>query len=252
MNVPLPTYSSSLQSVRSVDSLPRYDPSMEPPPRAIFERFSIPTRNSSLSSGFPYDPRVYTLITHDEWHLLSNDIVASAKLTFGEDLAAWTAGITTGTLTSPFLFVFGPVVGYYAGRSLHRQQVVKKARESLGREGDIRSVLQHWNEEKFRTRGFEVWLELPVDGGEIHENANTDEKKPKKQKRVEKKSSKRFRIFIIPNNAKMNQSLSQTENWASIIPVSLINILIVKSMSRGYIDLLPHQLRWGWLPKAIC
>jgi len=190
-----------------------------------FERFTIPTKNESLSSGFPYDPRVYSLISHDEWHLLSSDIVNASKLSLSEDFAAWTTGVTTGTLSSGLILVFGPVAGYYAGRAVHRKTVVKTVKERLDRDGDIRSVLRRWNEQKFSPRGFQAWLELPVDGGEIKINtATAQEEKSKKEKKAEKKIAKkiarRFRIAIIPNSETVEHNSSYTGPWSPGSPYS--------------------------------
>jgi hypothetical protein len=78
------------------------------------------------------------LISNDEWHLFSSDIVNAGKISFTEGFAAWTTGVTTGTLSLPLIFVFGPVAGYYAGRAVHRKTVVKMVKERLDRDGDIR------------------------------------------------------------------------------------------------------------------
>jgi len=72
-------------------------------------------------------------------------VVHSSKVSVMEDFAAWTTGVTTGTLTSPLTLVFAPFVGYYAGRAIHRKTVVNKVKERLERDGDIRSVLQYVN-----------------------------------------------------------------------------------------------------------
>jgi len=237
LNPPQPTYASSLGS-RSMSTGSLHG---QPPPfnghqppyinhaltfpnegnsstrKVNFDRFAIPTKNATLSSGFPYDPRVYDLITHDEWHLLSSDIVNAAKLSFTEDFAAWTMGVTTGTLTSAFLVIGGPVVGYYAGRAVHRKTVVKTVKERLDRDGDIRSVLRRWNDQKFTGRGFQVWLELPVDGGEI---VVPQEKKPKSVRKAEKKTAKRFRIVIIPNNETVDQTPTYAGPWSPVSPYS--------------------------------
>lgn len=200
------------------------------------ERFVIPTRNDALSSGFPYDPRVYDLISHDEWHLLSSDIVNSAKLTVGEDIAAWSTGVTTGTLSSPLILVLGPVAGYYAGRAVHRKTVIRTVKERLDRDGDLRSVLRRWNETKFTPRGFQVWLELPVDGSEVLNSADPKGKKTKQEKKVEKKTAKRFRIVIIPHTGKLKHSQSQGDGWGVVSPVSAEDIPVVEAPGKEHTD----------------
>ncbi len=121
-----------------------------------------------------------------------------------DDYLAWTTGITAGTLASPFLLVLGPVVGYYSGRKIHRRTVVKTVKERLLEEGDLRSVLRRWNEQTFMQKGFQAWLELPRDPGELHKEYHIDEtlvdKKPKDQKKAAKKAARRFRTIIMPND----------------------------------------------------
>jgi hypothetical protein len=121
-----------------------------------------------------------------------------------DDFLAWTTGITAGTLTAPFLLVLGPVVGYYSGRTVHRKTLVKTVKEKLLQEGDLRSILRRWNEQTFMQKGFQAWLELPRDPGELHKEYLADEtlegKKPRDQKKVAKKAARRFRIIIVPND----------------------------------------------------
>jgi hypothetical protein len=178
-----------------------------------WNRFEIPTKNESLSSGFPFHPRLYDLkITHDQWHLFSSDIVAASKLSAVQDYLAWTAGITVGTLTTPLLLVFSPWIGYISGRAVHRKTIQKSVKEKLLQEGDLRSILRRWNEETFMQKGCQAWLELPQDPRELHKEYRLDEtlenKGPKNQKKAAKKAAKRFRIIIIPNDDAIAQSRS--------------------------------------------
>ena len=97
-----------------------------------WSKFSIQTKTDALSSGFPYDDRLEQLrVSHEDWFQFSNEIVNASKITFGEDYVAWTTGITTGTLTSPFLLVFAPWVGYIAGRKYHRKAIEKKVQQRV-------------------------------------------------------------------------------------------------------------------------
>ena len=176
-----------------------------------WNRFTIPTRNVALSSGFPFHPRLYDLkITHDQWHLFSSDIVNASKISATEDFLAWTTGITTGTLTSPFLLVFSPWIGYISGRAVHRKTIQKTVKEKLQHEGDLRSIVRRWNEETFAPKGFQAWLELPLDPGELHKEYHIDERFENKglkyQKKAAKKAAKRFRILIIPSDDAIAQS----------------------------------------------
>ncbi|KAG9241757.1 hypothetical protein BJ878DRAFT_427417 [Calycina marina] len=169
------------------------------------ERIVVPTKNEALSSGFPYDPRLYGLMSHDEWHDLSSDIVNAAKLTVAEDWGAWTTGLTTGTISSAFILFGGPVAGYYAGRAVHRKTQVKVVKERLERNGDIRSVLRRHNEQLAQSRGFQAWLELPIDGGEAMNPQDKEQQKEgktaktiKSEKKVQQKIARRFKIVIVP------------------------------------------------------
>jgi hypothetical protein len=180
--------------------------------RSTWSRFEIPTKNESLSSGFPFHPRLYDLkITHDQWHLFSSDIVAASKLSAVQDYLAWTAGITVGTLTTPLLLVFSPWIGYISGRAVHRKTIQNNVKEKLLEEGDLRSILRRWNE-TFMQKGFQAWLELPQDPRELHKEYQFDEtlekKGPRYQKKAAKKAAKRFRIIIMPNDDPIAQSRS--------------------------------------------
>ncbi|KAG9233842.1 hypothetical protein BJ875DRAFT_463137 [Amylocarpus encephaloides] len=144
-------------------------------------KFMIPTKTESLSSGFPYDERLAALrISHENWFQFSSSIVKASKLTAKEDFAAWTTGITTGTLSSPFLLVFAPMVGIWAGKKVHRKTLQSNVEEKLTGDGDLRSILRNWNEHEFSKNGFQAWLEVPSTTG--------------------KNSSKRFSILIVPDD----------------------------------------------------
>ncbi|KAH6682725.1 hypothetical protein B0J14DRAFT_429419, partial [Halenospora varia] len=120
------------------------------------------TKTLDLSSGFAYDDRLQSLgVSRDLWFQFTSEIIRTSKLTFKEDYAAWTAGVTTGTLSLPLLLPFGPMVGYWTGRKVHRQTVASKVQEKLVGEGDIRSILQTYNSMHFHEKGFQAWLELP-------------------------------------------------------------------------------------------
>jgi hypothetical protein len=141
-------------------------------------------------------------VSLDEWHLFTNDILSAGKLSLQEDYAAWSTGIVTGTLSSPLILVFAPVAGYYAGKSVHKKVVVSKVKERLLQDGDMRSVLRRWNERTFAQKGFQAWLELPIEGDPVPIEPGKKEKKTKYEKKAEKKESRRFKIVIIPNNDK--------------------------------------------------
>lgn len=156
----------------------------------------------------------------DEWHLFTSDILNAGKLTLQEDYAAWSTGIVTGTLSSPFILVFGPVAGYYAGKSVHKKVVVSKVKERLLQDGDMRSVLRRWNERTFAAKGFQAWLELPVEGDQVPMEPKVE--KTKDQKKAAKKEKRRFKIVIIPNNDKREYSWSSTGSPSPPAPTPVV------------------------------
>lgn len=171
-------------------------------------RFVIATKEDSLSSGFPFDERLYSFgVNHDQWHLFTNEIVNAAKLTFGSDWAAWSTGVAVGTVSSCGLLVFGPVAGYYAARPLHRKAVVNNVKKELMHDGQVRMVLRRWNEQTFAQKGFQAWLELPRLSGELKtdpaatEDKKMEDKNYKKLKKLQKIEARRFRIIIIPDSS---------------------------------------------------
>jgi hypothetical protein len=174
-----------------------------------FLPFSIPTGSDSLSSGFPYNQRLSQLrVTHDQWHQFSLEVVNAAKLSFSEDAAAWATGVGTGAASSAFLLVFGPVVGYYTGKSVHKKTVVKKVKEKLAQDGELRNVLRRWNEGAFRERGVQVWMEAPTE--EVVLNVQPGMSQADIQKEAQK-LAKRFRIVVLPydpRNAPVGQNMS--------------------------------------------
>ncbi|TEY75893.1 hypothetical protein BOTCAL_0063g00260 [Botryotinia calthae] len=179
----------------------------------------IPTKTDSLASGFPFHQRLYDYrVSHDEWHLFTHEIVKAASLTLQEDWAAWTAGISTGVLSTGLLVFGGPFAGYYTGRSVHRKKVLEKVKDGLMHEGSLRATLHKWNEQSFRGKGFQAWLELPVVKGEVngdHEEGGTKKKLSRKEKSLKKKEQGRFRIVIIPNDAPMGMLMSsQHSTWS--------------------------------------
>jgi len=249
----LPQYTSPIASTSHLESSNLINPtnisspagmsstSTETGTRGLIGRITIPTTNETLSSGFPYDPKVYDLISHDEWYDLSSDIVSASKVTFGENWGAWATGITTGTLSSAFIMVFGPVAGYYAGRAVHRKTVLKVAKERLERDGGIRSVLRQWNAETFQQRGFQVWLELPIDGAELKEptvkDKQTDSKRAKAlkaQKKMQQAIDRRFKIVLIPNPAGSKILLGQDNFCES--PLNTAEHPIVEAMGNELKD----------------
>ncbi|KAH7357051.1 hypothetical protein BKA65DRAFT_220616 [Rhexocercosporidium sp. MPI-PUGE-AT-0058] len=187
-----------------------------PPPRS--RSFSITTDTDSLSSGFPYSYRLAELqISPTQWLKFSNQVVSAAKLTTFEDGVAWTAGVATGAGASALLLVFGPVVGYYTGKAIHKKTVVKKVKEKLTEEGSLSSVLRQWNEGPFREQGFQVTLEPPTEKGEVLVDAWPGASS-KDLERAAARLARRFRIVLVPFNSHTN---SARISYGQSGPVSL-------------------------------
>lgn len=149
---------------------------------AEWTRFSVPTKEEFLSSGFPLDQRLQELgVTDELWHLFTSDVIKAARITMGDDFLAWVAGISTGTLLLPFLLPFGPWVGWRTGKKVHRNKLTAIVKERLLEGGSMISILREWNQGEWKQRSFNVWLEFPGDPG-----VDVDKK--------------RFRLAIIPNN----------------------------------------------------
>jgi hypothetical protein len=176
-----------------------------------FSPFSIPTDSDSLSSGFPYGPRLAQLrITREQWQQLSLEVVNTAKLSFSEDAAAWATGVGTGAASSAFLLVFGPAVGYYTGKAVHKRTVVKKVKEKLAQDGDLRNVLRRWNEGSFREKGTQVWMEAPSEQVAVDVQPGVSSRDVEREA---KKLARRFRIVVQPFDPR-NAPLGQT-GWES-------------------------------------
>ncbi|KAE9375779.1 hypothetical protein N431DRAFT_310693, partial [Stipitochalara longipes BDJ] len=158
--------------------------------------FTIPTISDSLSSGFPYTQHLAQFrITRDQWHQFSLEVVNAAKLSFSEDAAAWATGVGTGAASSAFLLVFGPAVGYYTGKSVHKKAVIKKVREQLAQDGELRNVFRKWNESAFRERGIQVWLEAPNDESAVDINLDMS-----RREKEAKKLARSFKIIVQPDD----------------------------------------------------
>jgi hypothetical protein len=174
------------------------------------------TDSDSLTSGFPYHHRLQDFgILPDQWYQFSNQVVNAAKLTRSEDYAAWGTGIASGAVASPFLLVFGPVVGYYAGKSVHKKTVTKKVKEKLAQDGDLRRVLHQWNDGIFKDRGMQAWLQPPTESGEVVVDT-TPGMNQRDMIKVAKKQAKRFTIIIMPYDSR-NMSPNQWSTQASPI-----------------------------------
>ncbi|EEH49514.1 uncharacterized protein PADG_05593 [Paracoccidioides brasiliensis Pb18] len=142
-----------------------------PPKVELFPTLEIPTVGPEISSGFPYNQRLFELhIAPDEWTRFSNDVAHAARLTTLEKYAVWSVGLSIWIVASGALAVLGAVPGYYAGKGMKNSRVAKKVRRSLKGKGELETTLSTWNENIFRDKGFRVWLRLPKQDQEKLQN----------------------------------------------------------------------------------
>jgi hypothetical protein len=91
---------------------------------------------------------------------------------------------------------------------VHKKTVIKKVKEKLAQDGELRNALRSWNEGSFLERGIQVWLEVPS------EEASVDVQLGMSRKDVEneaKRLARRFRIVVQlydPRSAPLGQG-----NW---------------------------------------
>jgi len=113
------------------------------------------------------------------------------------------------------LLVFGPAVGYYTGKSVHKKAVIKKVREQLAQDGVLRNVLRTWNEGAFRERGIQVWLEAPHDDSAVDINLDMS-----RREKEERKLARSFKIIVQPDDpscAPLGMSLGSGQSPVSPI-----------------------------------
>lgn len=199
-----------------------------------FRAFSIATDTNSLSSGFPYSQRLVKLgISPEQWLQFSNQVVNAAKLTRIEDIAAWTTGVATGAGAFALLFLLGPVIGYYTGKSIHKKTVVTKVKEKLAEESSLRFVFRHWNDGIFGERGVQAMLCPPTESGEVV----FDEwpgASPKDLQKEARRLARKFRIVLMPFDARIHSlgtlSLLESpvspqseisESWSPVSPLAM-------------------------------
>jgi len=185
-----------------------------------FRAFSIATDTSSLSSGFPYSQRLVELgISPDQWLQFSNQVVSAAKLTRTEDMAAWTTGVATGTGAFALLFILGPVIGYYTGKSIHKKTVVTKVKEKLAEEGSLRSVFRQWNDGVFGERGVQAMLCPPTESGEVVFDGWPGAT-PKDLERESRRLARKFRIVLMPFDARIHSLGTSSLQESAVSPQS--------------------------------
>ncbi|KAL2072038.1 hypothetical protein VTL71DRAFT_11381 [Oculimacula yallundae] len=185
-----------------------------------FSPLSLATKTEALSSGFPYVVKLLELnITLEQWSLFTSQLLSAARLTAKEDALAWSTGVTTGTLLSPL--IIGPLIGYFAGKSLHSRAVKKVVKDKLAQDkGDLRSVLRLWNLGVFAERGLQATLEAPTSTDDV----SVDMGPSATQKDIEreaKRVARRFRIVISPYDANSSLDTASNSDQASATSSSL-------------------------------
>jgi hypothetical protein len=139
----------------------------------VARRLRIPTRTTSLASGFPYDPRLTKYsIAEKDWKTFSDQVVEAAELPRGASVL-W---------------------------RVHKRDVINKIRKELQYDGDFKRLLNAWNKKNFRVRGFTVSMELP--GPPKFREDDTEE-----DREQAKKEAKKFRICITPNSERSGGSV---------------------------------------------
>ncbi|EER38918.1 conserved hypothetical protein [Histoplasma capsulatum var. duboisii H88] len=133
-----------------------------PPLEELFPTLELPTNGPEISSGFPYNQRLFQLhVSPDEWTRFSDELAYAVRLTVLEKCAVWSVGVGVGLVATGALAVFGPIPAYYAGKGIKNSRVAKKVRRSQKGKGELEVTLSNWNENVFRSKGFRVWLRLP-------------------------------------------------------------------------------------------
>jgi hypothetical protein len=61
----------------------------------------------------------------------------------------------------PSSSLLAPQIGCYTGKAVHKKTAVRKVKEKLAQDGDLRNVLRRWNEGSFREKGIQVLMEAP-------------------------------------------------------------------------------------------
>jgi len=105
------------------------------------------------------------------------------------------------------------VVGYYTGKSIHKKTVVKKVKEKLAQDGELRNVIRRWNEGSFRERGVQVWMEAPSEEVAVDVQAGMSHGEAKKLAR-------RFRIVVLPWDPRSAPLGGQEVQMSPVSPLS--------------------------------
>lgn len=152
-------------------------------PRPQTRTLMIPTKESVLSSGFPYNPKLNKYgITDLEWSQFTKEILDTL-----------------------------PPSKSFSWR-WKRGKIVSIIKRDLQYESPLKSALRQWNK-GFRKRGFSVYLELPVEKDLNEDEVSGDTKEERKQA---KKDAKKFRFLVGTANSSASSVYSRSSLAESV------------------------------------
>lgn len=141
-----------------------------------------------MASGFAFDPKLKKFgVLEGEWAQFSEEVVEAAN-------------------------VPTPTWAWF----MHKKEVTKRLKRELQYEGDFKRVLRTWNKH-FKRKGFQAWLELPVQKGETDrsqsaDQEDSDEETAIQSKKDAKKNAKKFRIVVSSSVEKGSSVYSRTSS----------------------------------------
>ncbi|KAF7857321.1 hypothetical protein EAF04_009562 [Stromatinia cepivora] len=185
-------------------------------PRPQTRTLMIPTKESVLSSGFPYNPKLNKYgVSEHEWSQFTKEIL--------------------DTLPSSKSFSW----------RWKRGKIVAIIKRDLQYESPLKSALRQWNK-GFRRRGFSVYLEIPVEKDLADDEVSGDTKEEKKQA---KKDAKKFRFLIGAANSSSSSVYSRTSLAESVSRESQVKAVTIlhedeeqmsRKFSRAQVDGTPN------------
>ncbi|KAK2808299.1 hypothetical protein FQN50_004858 [Emmonsiellopsis sp. PD_5] len=153
-----------------------------PPSDEPFPTLEIPTNKPEITSGFPYNQKLFQLhVAPDEWTQFSDELIHASRLSTLEKCAVWTVGVGVGLVSTTL------APGYYSAKAMRNSRIAKKVERSQKGEGELETTLRNWNEGVFQNKGFRVWLRLPrekqakIDGSPVDKKTKKDKKKDSKK-----------------------------------------------------------------------
>jgi len=99
---------------------------------------------------------------------------------------------------------------------MHKKDVTRRVKKELQYEGPFKRMLRKWNKH-FKRKGFQAWLELPVQKGEpirsqSADQGDSDNEDAVQTKKDEKRMAKRFRMVVSSNVEKGSSVYSRTSS----------------------------------------